>query len=180
MEGSHLWYGLGKTWDSSQYIFQVAILSLLLLAIPGSESLTHQHSPQLLFSSPSWPLSLFPLHLLHLPFPLPGVCKGKRETRVVLVGNGRDCQLHGDGDRWSPVLQRNGGKRVGTQDSCTDPCWIPPYMFLPHHQFFQNPNTTYLSEMLGPVLPLRYETGLQIPEKEWIKRLAWWWLQLPC
>lgn len=60
---------------------------------------------------------------------------------------------------------RNGGKRVAACDSCVDPPWKRPCLFLIHHlQIFQNPNTSYLSEMLGPVLPLRYETGLPFPK----------------
>lgn len=63
----------------------VAIMSLLLLVVPVS---------------------------VPVSFPLPVVCRGRMETRAVPVGNGEDCELCG-GEK-SPVLHRNGGKKVET------------------------------------------------------------------
>lgn len=87
--------------------------------------------------------------------------------RGVLVGNGMDCQPHGSEERLSPVLQRNGSKRVEAWDSCVDPPGTPSCLFLLHHQqLLQNPNMTHLDEMSGPVLTLGYEAGLKFPKGE--------------
>lgn len=165
------------TKDMGQYSihFSRSHMSLLRPVVSGWGSLTHQHPPQLPFSSPPCPLSFFLLgvpgfHLLHLPYALPGIWKGRRETKGALVGNGMDCQLHGSEERWSPVLQRNGIKRVKAWDSCVDPPGTPSCLFLPHHQqLLPNPNMTHLDEMSGLVLKLGYEAGLKFPkgEGEW-------------
>lgn len=147
--------------------------TLLLPVVPGSGSLTHQHPPQLSFSSSSCPLSFFspffffPSHLLHLPYALPGIWKGRRETKRALVGNSRDCQLHSSEERWSPVLLGNGSKRSEAWDSCVDPPGTPSCLFLSHHlQLLQNADMTHLSEISGPVSILRHEASLKFPKGE--------------
>ena len=86
MEGIHLWYGLGRTWDSSPYISQVAVCPCYSLQYQDQKALLTSalHS----FLSPPLPgLYLFSLtagpglHLLHLPYPLTGVWKGRRENQ---------------------------------------------------------------------------------------------------
>lgn len=69
--------------------FSRSHMSLLLPVVPGSGSLTHQHPPR--FPLPALYLFFFfPLFFTISPPPsyaLPGIWKGRRETKRALVGN---------------------------------------------------------------------------------------------